>query len=293
MSEKDENPKFVCPPTGDDLKRPFFAYGIFKPNQIAFYKIENCAWKFESHDVPRKMLIRDGVPIIENIKSSYSTTGYKIWFNREDRETAYNSISETEPFDLYEWDVIKVDGDDCNVLVGKDAKNGSYRSVDGKGKYVGDFNGRNDPFFDDLIAYIRDELVNKKYSDNYFYKIQMYYMILWSAIDRYCSLRYGAHKSQRDLRNLFANDDVFINSLRNRLEENDIKRRDKVYSTDLLRPFRLTTRNPWHAINYYYTLRCNVVHRGKGPGNSIENLHLSLKELLDIFEGVINRTFPK
>lgn len=292
MSDEDETPKYVCPPIGNDLERPFFAYGIFKPGQIAFYKIENCIFKFENHEIPREMIMRDGVPIIKNINSSRFTNGYKIYFKKEDCETAYGKISETQPYDLYKWDVIEVNGDECNILIGKDSDNGSYASVDSNGKYVGDFNGRNDPFFDDLINYICDELKNKKYVDNYFYKIQMYYMILWSAIDRYCSLKYGAHFDPYHLRKFFSNDEVFISCLRKCLNEDELKDRKEVYSNDRLKPFELTTKNPWYAINYYYTLRCNVVHRGKGPGNNIENLYQSLTELLKIFKCVIDSTFP-
>lgn len=292
MTNENEEYKHVCPPDYDKIKKPFFAYGIFKPNQIAFSKIEDYAWKWEPHDINREMLMRDGVPIIENVESTRTTRGYKIYFNKEDCESAYDIISKSEPLNLYEWGIIEVDGDECNVLFGKNVSKGSYHSVDKDEYYVGNFNGRNDPFFDGLIKFIRSELKNAKYLDNYFYKIQMYYMLLWSAIDRYCSLKYGAHYEQYELRSFFANDEAFITSLRECLDENELKDRDKVYSSNFLKPFELTTKKPWYAINYYYALRCNVVHRGKEPGNNIWNLKKSLVELLDIFECVLDKTFP-
>lgn len=285
-------PKFVCPPNDENIKKPFFAYGIFKPGQIAFPKIEKYVWKCEPNEIPRKMLIRDGVPIIDNKESLLQITkGYKIYFNNEECESAYMEISKTEPYQLYEWDVIDINGEECNILIGKDSKLGSHQYLDDYGKYVDCFDGKKDPYFDNLVEFIRDELKNEKFPrETRFYKLQMYYMLLWSTIDRYCSLKYGAYNDQWELRSRLADDKVFIESLNECLDKRDLGRDRVVFSTNL-KKFYLSSKNPWFAINYYYAIRCNVVHRGKLRMSEEAIIETALYELLDIFESVLDKTF--
>lgn len=315
----DDKQKCMSPPNEEDIQKPFFAYGIFKPGQIAFSKIEKYAWKCEPYEIYHTMYIRDGVPLIKNMESSDITRGYVIYFNKEDCKKAYGIISETEPLQLYEWGTISVGDEECNVLFGKDFDKGSHRSVDDNERYVDDFDGQNDPYFKDLIHFLRCEMKHDNSSDrsrcnsddcnccssdcrfysngcefyslnHEFYKLQMHYMLLWSAIDRYCSLKYGAYLDQWELRSKLANDEVFRNSFQKCWDQKKIKtKRRNVYSTLLLK--RKFNKNPWFAINYYYTIRCNVVHRGKAKRIEEDLLRESLIELLDIFEGVINYTF--
>ena len=318
MSNEKEKPKHVCPPNVDVIENPFFAYGIFKPGQIAFSRIKDYVWKEEPCDVSREMKMRDGVPLIENEESQRITRGYVIYFNKEDREDAYKIISETHPFQLYEWDTISVDGIICNVLIGKDMEKGCHPSLDDNDRYVDDYDGRNDPYFEKLIHFLRCEMKHENRSEIYrcsscdcscgpdvckfysedcrfysesheFYKLQMQYMLLWSGIDRYCSLKYGAYLDQWELRSKLADDDVFNDSLQDCWDKKKIRRKRNVYTTLLVE--RKLNRKPWYAINFYYTIRCNVVHRGKEKRIEESILRESLHELLDIFEGVINNTF--
>lgn len=287
----DDKPKFVFPPNDENIKKPFFAYGIFKPDQIAFSKIKDFTWKFEPCEIPYSMLIRDGVPIIGKRESlQHVTRGYKLYFNKEDCKKAYDVISKTEPFELYEWDLLEIDGEECNVLIGKDSKLGSYPHIDDSDRYIEDFDGSKDPYFDNLVDFIRKELKEKNFNNQTrFYNLQMYYMLLWSAIDRYCSLKYGAYHDQWELRSKLADDSVFIESLEECLDNERCKNRS-VFSTRL-KKFYLNPKNPWFAINYYYTIRCNTVHRGKTRKVEEGILSESLDELLDIFEKVIDKTF--
>lgn len=314
----DDELKWVFPPNEENIQNPFFAYGIFKPGQIAFSKIKDYIWKYKPFEIPHTMYIRDGVPIIENKESSLTTKGYVIYFNKEDYNDAYKIISQTQSFKLYEWNTICAGKEECNVLIGKDFLKGSHKSVDDGERYINEFDGKNDPYFKNLIHFLRCEMkyenpsdksrcgsddcnccsMNcrfysegcKLYSRNHeFYKLQMHYMLLWSGIDRYCSLKYGPYLDQWELRSKLANDVVFNESLQECWNQNKINSKRDVYSTFLL-PRKLN-RNPWFAINYYYTIRCNVVHRGKAKKVEESILRESLKELLDIFEGVINKTF--
>ena len=47
----------------------------------------------------------------------------------------------------------------------------------------------------------------------------------------------------------------------------------------------------YSKLYYYYTVRCNVVHRGKDRNTNIGILRESFDELLEIFCKVIEKTF--
>ena len=60
-NEKKDN-KFDKKP---DSNLPFFAYGIFKPGQIAYSKIRGLDFALKEASVNYPMKQRDGVPILE------------------------------------------------------------------------------------------------------------------------------------------------------------------------------------------------------------------------------------
>lgn len=60
-----------------------------------------------------------------------------------------------------------------------------------------------------LNSYEMNSLID--YDDeNTIFKMQMYYMLLWSAIDRYCSLKYDVSNTQADYLKNLSDDEVFI-----------------------------------------------------------------------------------
>lgn len=63
------------------FERPFFAYGIFKKDQLAHSKIEEFIENIVQDEIPRTLHIRDGVPVIKNVETEKVTKGEKIRFN--------------------------------------------------------------------------------------------------------------------------------------------------------------------------------------------------------------------
>lgn len=64
-----------------------------------------------------------------------------------------------------------------------------------------------------------------------------------------------------------------------------------VYSTEDLVVHEFNTKDPLETIKYYYTPRCNVVHRWKGTVRDFSMLKTATKELLEIFKNILNDTF--
>ena len=269
------------------LDLPFFAYGIFKPGQIAYSRIKEHVCDKNEASINYPMKHRDGVPILlmkENER--YTTKGCLFYFN--DSEKAYKIICQTISPTLYRWGTIDIDGEKANVLFGLKPNSGSNYIEDDRDREC--FDGRNDPLFKEGIQLIKDNLDSENFSwESGFFKLQMNYMLLWSAIDRYCKLKYNK-KSEHDNRLELAKEEIFKESLRNISETGEYR---TIFSTDDLSKRSFDVKNPTYCINYYYTLRCNIVHRGKTSVNDVHLLKKATEDLLEIFEHILDETFTE
>lgn len=280
---------------------PFFAYGLFKPGQLAYSRIEEYVDIVKTYGKPRiipyKMITRDGVPLIEDkANNGYSARGFLIYFKKGSEKQAYDTISGIQGDALYDWKEIEVDGIKSNVLVGLHLDRGIPEDEDD----LYDFKGEKDPLFTHTIKKVGrtvKELENddkimedyeKKFSTNIqnFFKIQLDYMLLWAAIERYASLKYDIG---RDVKVQFAKEysDIISKVIKQHVNEERV-----VYNSDTLWCNKLDPNKPVDSMFYYYTIRCNVVHNGKDFQIwDFDLLKKSLVELYKIFKQVYDETF--
>lgn len=271
-----------------DKTLPFFTYGIFKPGQIAYGRIKRYVdGEPIEYDVEYEMSYRDGVPLIEGEKNpNFSTKGFLINFNNPER--AYKILAKAEREELYEWGIIDVNGINANALIGKNTGCGCFDNHENRNS---NYDYRKDSFFNearDLIKECVDEYKSIEKIDMYdFFIIQMHYMLLWSVIERFCTFKYGYFGIGGNKFN-FAREKVFENSLKN------IEREDTIFSSDTLKDSELDSEDYEESIEYYYTIRCNVVHKGKTVKKEDNiKLKLSLEELFGLFEAVYKDTLNK
>ena len=283
-------------PPIDTIDLPFFAYGIFKKNEIAYSKIKKYVKdKPENHIIDYEIRMRDGVPILIKEKGEFKSEGNLIYFKENNREKAYQIISKTELKDLYRWDVIKVNGHDANVLIGIDPNNGSS-NIEFYGKYYS-YKGIDDPFFKESILIIKKFLgEDKGPTVMNLLKLQMHYLLLWASIERYCDLKYAKSRINQNIKE-FSEEEVVENSIKNlkRFKNRAYDKNDElltVFSAEDLQDYTLKPKKPFDSLKYYYTIRCNVVHRGKISMDKDEHLlRFGLMDLCEIFENVIKDTF--
>lgn len=288
MPEWNNNDRTLKDPLNTNL--PFFAYSIFKPEQIAYSKIKKYVSYYKNIEINYKMKLRDGVPILINKENEkYSTKGFLITFKDLNHEDAYNTINKTMSNKLYEWQTITIDENEVNVLIGLEPENGSMDILNYNEQ--NNFDGKNDPLFKEGIEIIENNLKSNENScetiENFF-QIQMNYMLLWSAIERFSSLKYNK-RTKRENNYEFAKEKAFKNGIK----EFKKKNRKCVYSNEDLRKYCFNHENPKYAINYYYTLRCNVVHRGKTGIMDYMMLKEATNELLKIFKNILNDAFKE
>ena len=279
----------------DNINLPFFAYGIFKPGQIAYSKIKNFVIDQNNSEINHQMMLRDGVPIlIEEEKNEYTTKGVILNFSGYEEE-AYQIISRTMVRKLYKWDTIEINGNNVNVLFGVNTNNGGeIIKIDDEEQFEFDFNGENDPYFNNALDLVEKNLDKDIYHhEEDFFELQMKYMLLWSAIDRFTGIKYNLRsKGANNIE--FANEDKFIKGIKKIANDGEDHHHRAIYSSEDLQMHEFDANDYDETIKYYYTIRCNIVHRGKiAPSKDCEMLQAATKDLLGIFKEIINDTFDK
>ena len=115
------------------------------------------------------------------------------------------------------------------------------------------------------------------------FRLQMAYLLLWSSIERYVSLRYHfGDDATKKVGNL-ASETAFRIGLKDIVAESrNIYRADRPDEKEVLDP-----QSPEKALKYYYQVRSNITHRGKGVVRDHERLLKSTSELLSLFRRVL------
>jgi len=279
----------------EELDAPFFAYGIFRKGELRYLSIADLVEDVDDPvSMPGALYLRDGLPILD-VQSGGSVQGTMIFFKPGSFSEAYGRIIDIEPEKQYRWGEVEFHGLSCNCLVGKSPRKGAVPADEG-------WNGRDDPLFTSALDVIEETLEENQEFDwdlKPMFRLQMAYLLLWSAIERYASLRYGLGKgpTERDRKSkgptarvkLIGGDPVFADLL-----QRHVTRTHRIQ--DASNPqdrCDLDPSEPSKSVTYYYQIRNNITHRGKGVTRDHETVRDSLQELLPIFRGVLDAAFDK
>lgn len=266
-----------------DPTLPFFAYGIFSPGQIAFFQIKNFVRQVTDASVTGVLRIRDGVPVLDATARSGTVDGYRIEFKDADSRLAYEAIANVEPKAQYRWDT---DGG-MNVLIGRSPRAGAH-PMD-----TGPWSSWSDPAFCDALNVVDQALEQQSSWPDLepFYCLQGAYMVLWSSIERYVSLRYGLGRNASVAARLkrLAREPGVADSLSKDSGVTEELRKRKVFRSD--DPGGSATfdpSDPEKAISYLYQVRSNVTHRGKAHRLDWDLLRTATAETLRIFRDILH-----
>ena len=224
------------------------------------------------------------MPIIDP-RGDSKVEGTLIHFKDGLEDAAYTQINNIEPEHQYKWVTITADGVECNCLAGRSPKKGSGPADEG-------WHGRDDPLFTDALQVIQEELernVDFAWDLKPLFRLQMAYLLLWSSIERYASLRYGLGDKPVCKIEHIADDPQF-----GRLLKQYVRRHDRVQRADNpTQDSRLDPDDPKRSLHYYYQIRSNITHRGKSAYHDHDKVKLSLTELLEIFKGLLISAFDR
>jgi len=280
-----------------DVKLPYFAYGLLKSNELAHKKIT----AFLDRDSERATIngslwVRDGLPLLDHsVKDDGNEIiGQILTFNKGTWADAYEIICTFEPEGQYRWKTVGINEKYIvNVRVG--------RSPDHRSVYYNknEWRGKEDPVFTIAMNVIKERMAeseivsfsgeNPEPDDwKHVFNLQMAYLLLWSAIERYCAHAIGEIPKNHSLKDNIIKDEIFISALEEVLAKTE--KREIYDSRNINQNFTLSKDDLGESIEYYRTIRNNSAHNSKGSWDDGEILRSSLNELFNIFQIVLNQT---
>jgi len=269
----------------EKLNRPFLAYGSFKPGELRFKLIEPFVSAFNAVQIKGLMKEKDGVPLFYSILTKpyawFEYEAFVIEFKKGSEKEAYQIICDNEPNTYYRW----VQLDDCNLLEGKTSLRGLNEFMDFSWSF------KHDPYFSEGLASSKEISFgnlssNAKLNPNYyeFFCNQSAYMLLWSIIERFCTIKYGNISPTEKLKKLSADPQIDWSFLVNIVQRNDeIFRSDRDKEKLKLNPNASSKK----ILDYYYGLRSNMVHRGKEVFGDLNRIQFAFNELHQIVAEVL------
>ncbi|MFO1119517.1 MAG: hypothetical protein U1E38_05160 [Rhodospirillales bacterium] len=223
-------------------------------------------------------LARRPLPII-NPGGGDRVAGSLLTFTPELSEEAYRRVSAMEPAKHYLWKELAIGGKPANLLIGRSPTRGSVACEEKE------WNGWSDPLFTVAIDVVEETLQSENFSWDLksLFKLQMAYLLLWSSIERYLSLRYCLDNNVMRKISQIASEKGFSMGLRDHVQGiREVYRADSPREKIILDP-----QQPDRAIQYYYQVRSNIIHRGKAAIRDFDIVSKSLSELLKIFRTVL------
>ena len=266
-----------------DTNLRFFAYGVFKPNQVAYSRIKKYVDTENTEETTTDYDLREinGLPVLtENKLNLPETTGYLIKFIPLHSEKAYRIISNTKAATLYEWKVLNINNEPANVLIAIEPEKTNIFMHEEK-----NYDGFNDPIFYDAIRFIERQLMQDYPTENErYFNLQMCYMLLWASIERFCTFKYGNNTKRLNIKK-FSTEPAF----KNRIKE--INYEYVVLNSEDLIEYPFDPTDAYECIKYYYAIRCNVIHSGKSHLREIGFLEDALEDLMTIYKFVLDDVF--
>lgn len=278
----------------DDPTLPFFAYGLFKPGEPLYRHIQKHVDGIPSAGtVGGSLHVRDGLPLLKPGAEGH-VTGSVIRFVADQSELGYKEIGTREPGTQYRWQTLTLaDASQLlvNTLVGRSPDKGS---VDNE---ASDWHSADDTVLRDglnLVDKIAAEHASAPFESappesfewERLFRMQMAYLFLWTVIERYAALAYSPQLEPEAKVAAFGQDPQFKDLL-----AANVQRKHRLLDTrDPGSAHRLNSADPRQSAKYYFQVRNNLTHRGKGAWQDAETVRKSLQELRAIVRQMIEAT---
>lgn len=267
---------------------PYFTYGLLQPGELAHRQLDGLLIAECRAEVKGSLRVRDGIPLLAAAPSE-TIHGWLLEF----RDVGgYRAIVQFEPTKLYRWEEIKtIDGVTANTLMGA-TDTGSHVLHDDR------WTGSKDPVFVHGLGVVREvvdgpdgrvpfESVPPEALDWVrFFRVQMAYLLLWSAIERYLALAYGPELDPVRKLKALGRDEEFARAL-----SHTVTQSRRVYESRSRDSAMLDPTEPGRSAEYFYVVRSNLSHRGKGAWSEAELVRTALQDLFVIFGRMLTAAF--
>lgn len=270
----------MLPPTDQTL--PLFVYGALKPGLPAYEQLRDLVKSYSIDSVNGELYVRDGLPLLR-LNGHDETEGFLLDWKPGHGYDGYKLVCDFEPRSHYQWKTIDLkSGCHANALVMRYENKGNPECL-----HVRSWKLQNDPAFGPGLDAVEKMLVevdampkSSGYDPNFekFFRSQMAYLLLWSILERLTAFCFGPSMDPMErIKKLHE-----LPGMEN-LVKRHVGRVDKVSdSRDPDDSYRLNPSDAKKSFQYYYQVRSNLSHRGKGVFRDFEKVHGSLRELLAI-----------
>ncbi|WP_446216284.1 gamma-glutamylcyclotransferase [Micromonospora sp. IBHARD004] len=271
-----------------DRVLPLFVYGSLKPGELAFGLLEPHVDRHVEATVAGVIKLRDGLPLYAS-SAAGRVHGSLLFFSADKADEAWQIVADFEPRAQYGWDTTEAVTEDgrtvtAKVLAGKRLQDGV------SGDPIREWSARHDPVLSEGLAEVR-RLVLEAAPDGVeaqpdspefwhrFFRLQASYLLLWSVVERYTALRYGPALKPMVRVDKLGDDLAFRAALKTVGAKPD-KVVDSRYPTET---FELGPDGTGGA-GYYYAVRSNLSHRGKG---AFRDARLVLKAAVELHDAML------
>lgn len=282
-------------PLPDDLGLPFFTYGAFKPGELAFSQVARFLDRPpELAKALGSLTVRDGLPLLDD-QGDRPIHGFLLFFGPTERAAAYQTICRFEPRAHYRWTAAALASPPvrANLLVGKKLDRGRPQDLEDD-----TWSFRLDPVFAHGLGLVEatatqygqapfESTPPEDFDWERFFRLQMAYLLLWSAIERYAAFAYGPTLEPQEKVNALGTDPRFLAALRRHPPSSP---REVADSRDPRERSRFDLSHPEGAAEYFYQVRSNLSHRGKGAWSDGDIVRDSLVTLLAVFKHMLSAT---
>lgn len=279
------HPSALSPPS--NLELPLFVYGALKPDLPAFEQLRPFVKKHPELDlVCGSLYVRDGLPLLFP-NDREALLGFLLQWKPGQARSGYEVVCQFEPRKHYQWsEVVLKSGTKANTLTARYPDKGNPQPL-----YQYAWCITSDPAFGPGLSAVRDVCaqlpLTDRSEDNWpgFFRAQMAYLLLWSILERLSALCFGPDheptKRAIKLHELPGIPDLLAKY---------VTRTDKVSdSRDPSKSYKLNVANPKKCFEYYYQVRSNLSHRGKGVWKEYDKVKKSLEELLSVTEDYLKQ----
>jgi hypothetical protein len=272
-----------------NIHLPFFSYGAMKPGLPGFQNLREHVETKTMDEVLGQLLVRDGLPLLR-IKDRETIEGWLLKWKCGHEQDAYSRVCEFEPRKHYQWTVVTLQsGEEANLLEIREPKKGNPQHLFSRAWRLQD-----DPAFgpglDEVERMLQEaEQTRGGRSDlaaNWqpFFRAQMGYLLLWSIIERLSALCVGPNLDPMQRIKFMSSLPGIAEAVRHH-----VQRIDKIAdSRDPKQSCSLDADNAKKSFLYYYQVRSNLSHRGKGHFQEFYLVRASLRELLGITRDYLN-----
>jgi hypothetical protein len=235
--------------------------------------------------------VRDGLPLLQR-GGGGQVDGYLIRFKVDRAEDAYRAICRFEPRKHYRWDATSLSGalGRANVLVGRSINKGSHIHEESS------WSAWRDPVFEQGLSVVRkiaEELATDSFHSappgsfdwDRFFRIQAGYLLLWPVIERFAALAFGPDLDPMAKLTRLSESEAFARAVSRIVRQ----QREVIDSRNPAKKYILKPESPASAAHYFYAVRSNLSHRGKGAFRDGEIVRLSLIELEAVVRDILGR----